>query len=139
MIIGAADDADMINDPFPYKDLTYKIRGILFKIQNDLGTKFQEKHFHKAVAVQLSLNNLYFEQEVPVTISYEGIKLGTLRLDFIVERINGLELKTVDRLTSEHLKQVLRYSESLQLPIILIVNFRIRPLQIIRVINSKYL
>lgn len=126
-------------DNFPHKELTYKIRGILFQVQNDLGTKFQEKHYQKAVAAQLKLNKLEFKKEAPALIDYYGQTLGNFRIDFMIENTVGLELKTTDRLTSEHRQQALRYIEALRIPIILIANFRIRPLQIIRVVNSNYL
>lgn len=29
-----------------YKDLSYKIVGVLFKVHNKLGTKYQEKYYH---------------------------------------------------------------------------------------------
>jgi GxxExxY protein len=135
----SADCADFMNSDFPYKELTYQIRGTLFQIQNDLGTKFQEKHYQKGAAALFEKSHLPFQREVPFEIIYQETKSGNGRLDFVVGRVIGLEFKTVDRLTAEHRQQAIRYAESLHLPVVLIANFRIRPLQIIRVINSKYL
>jgi len=129
------DDTDLEK----LNSLTYKIRGILFKIQNDLGTKFQEKHYVRALCSLLNKENLKYELEVPFDLIYNGIKLGSFRADIIIEKIILLELKTVDYLTQDHIKQTIRYLESLNLPIGYVVNFRIRPLQIKRLINTKHL
>ncbi|MBI2552671.1 UDP-N-acetylmuramate dehydrogenase [Candidatus Uhrbacteria bacterium] len=122
---------------FPHKELSYKIRGILFKVQNDLGTKMHEKHYQRAVSTLFDKQSIPYETEKPVKILYEEKDLGTVRLDLVVDGKIVLELKTTDRITAEHRKQLLRYLESTGLEVGYIVNFRVRPLQIMRVINSK--
>lgn len=119
--------------------LTYKIRGLIFKIQNDLGTKFQEKHYLKALCSILDKEEIKYKTEVPFSISYNNIILGQFRADIIIENKILLELKTTDRITNDHIKQTIRYLEALNIPIAYVVNFRIRPLQIKRIINSKAL
>ena len=32
-----------------YKDLTYELRGIFYEIRNELGNKFQEKHYCRSL------------------------------------------------------------------------------------------
>lgn len=129
--------ADNADKKFPLKDICYKIRGILFKIQNDLGTKFQEKHYSRALCSILSEQNIKYKTEVPFTIIYNGLLLGKFRADMVIENVILLELKTVDYLTTNHFKQTLRYLQALNLPVGYVVNFRIRPLQIKRIINTK--
>ena len=129
----SADDADN----FLLEDLTYKIRGIIFKVQNDLGTKFQEKHYLKALCSIFDQKDVKYQTEVPFSISYNNTLLGQFRADIIIENKVLLELKVTDRITNDHVKQTIRYLESLNLPIAYVVNFRIRPLQIKRIINSK--
>ena len=130
----STDDAD---DSFPLKDLSYKIRGLIFKIQNDLGTKFQEKHYLKALCSILDKESVQYQIEVPFSIKYNDTVLGHFRADMVVENKILLELKTTDFITNDHIKQTIRYLEALNLPIAYVVNFRIRPLQIKRIINSK--
>lgn len=120
-------------------ELSFNVRGILFKIQNDLGTKFQEKHYLKALGALLDLEKIKYKTEVPFSISYGGIKLGDFRADIVIENLILLELKTTDYLTKDHLKQTVRYLEALNLPLAYVVNFRIRPLQIKRLFNSSAL
>ena len=130
----STDDAD---DNFPLKDLSYKIQGLIFKIQNDLGTKFQEKHYSKALCSILDKESVQYQTEVPFSIKYNDTILGNFRADIIIENKVLLELKVTDRITTDHIKQTIRYLEALNLPIAYVVNFRIRPLQIKRIVNSK--
>lgn len=134
-----ATPADSTDKGFPLKELSYTIRGLLFKIQNDIGTKFQEKHYLRALCALLDKLQIPYQIEVPFTLTYNGIILGKFRADIIIAQAILLELKVVDYLTTDHFKQTLRYLESLNLPIGYVVNFRKRPLDIRRIVNSKAL
>lgn len=130
-----ADSADAIS----LNDLSFKIRGLLFKLQNDLGTKFQEKHYQRALCTLLDGEKIFYQTEVPFTLKYKNNPLGSFRADMIIAKTVLFELKTVDYLTGDHIQQTLRYLESLSLPLAYVVNFRKRPLEIKRLINSKAL
>ncbi len=118
-----------------YKDLSFRLNGILFAVQNKLGTKFQEKHYLKAVCAYLDAENISYATEVPLQVEINGIIIGKFRADLIVENTILAELKVTDRLTIDHKMQMLRYLEALNLRLGLLINFRIRPLQIWRVPN----
>lgn len=118
-----------------YKELSYQLNGIFFEVQNKLGTKFQEKHYLKAVCSLLENHKIPFRIEVPFQVKFNGKLLGSFRADLIVDNKILVEFKTTDRLTSDHRQQLLRYLEALNLKLALLVNFRIRPLQIWRVVN----
>lgn len=49
-----------------YPDLSYKIVGILFKVQNELGNKYQEKYYQRAIEVELKNQNIKYSKEIPV-------------------------------------------------------------------------
>lgn len=118
-----------------YKELSYVVNGILFEVQNKLGTKFQEKHYVKAVCALLKQKSIPFLLEVPFTITFEGEKLGKFKVDMIIDKKILVEFKATDRLTNDHRQQMLRYLKSLNYKLGLLVNFRTRPLQIWRVAN----
>jgi GxxExxY protein len=46
---------------------------------------------------------LVFARELEMTIHYEGIEVGTRRVDFLVENIIMVELKAVAKLEDAHL------------------------------------
>jgi hypothetical protein len=41
-----------------YPKLSYVIMGILFEVHNKLGTKYQEKHYQKAIEIKLKELNI---------------------------------------------------------------------------------
>lgn len=118
-----------------HKELSYKLNGIFFAVQNKLGTKFQEKHYFKAVCSLLKEENLPHQTEVGFQIKFNDEILGSFRADLIVDNKILVELKTTDYLTSDHKQQLLRYLDALNLKLALLVNFRTRPLQIWRLVN----
>ncbi|MBU2542876.1 GxxExxY protein [Patescibacteria group bacterium] len=118
-----------------YKDLSYVINGICYKVQNKLGTKFQEKHYVRAVCALMHKEGIAFVVEVPFTVTFEGEFMGKFRADMIVDNKILIEFKTVPFLTDEHKQQTIRYLKALDLRLGLIINFRVYPLQIIRVPN----
>jgi GxxExxY protein len=71
MITQMATPADCADTDFPLKELTYKIRGILFQVQNDLGTKFQEKHYCRGLVSLFKQNGIPFKEQVPVKVFYK--------------------------------------------------------------------
>ncbi len=118
-----------------YKDLSFQLNGILFTTQNKLGTKFQEKHYSKAVCAYLDEQHIPYKTELPFEVKINNTVIGKFRADLIVDNKILIELKVTDRLTIDHKMQMLRYLEALDLKLGLLVNFRIRPLQIWRVTN----
>lgn len=120
-----------------YKEDCKEIYGLLFKVQNGLGTNFQEKHYQRAFEELLIKNNIPYKKEAPIKVKYEQKTIGNFLADFIIKDKILLEFKCVPRITNDHLKQVLRYIQSLNLKLGLIINFRIYPLKPLRVLNSK--
>ena len=120
-----------------YKEDCKEIYGLLFKVQNDLGTNFQEKHYQKAFEGLLIKNNIPYKKEAPIKVEYEQKIIGNFLTDFVIKDKILLEFKCVPRITDDHLKQVLRYIQALDLKLGLIINFRIHPLKPLRVLNSK--
>ncbi|HEX7586052.1 MAG TPA: GxxExxY protein, partial [Patescibacteria group bacterium] len=52
-------------DKLIYKDLSYKIVGILFEVYNKLGYGYREKYYEKAIAEYLSKEKVKFKTQVP--------------------------------------------------------------------------
>jgi GxxExxY protein len=125
----------MSNLIFP--ELSYKLSGIFFEVQNKLGTKFQEKHYVKAVASLLKSCNIPFELEVSCALKFHQEVLGSFKVDMTVDDKILIEFKATDRLTLAHKQQMIRYLDCLDMRLGILVNFRVRPLQIMRVTKSK--
>ncbi len=52
----------MHSDKLLYKDLTYKIIGILFKVHKTLGCGFPEKVYQRAIEIELNEQKIPYEK-----------------------------------------------------------------------------
>ncbi|MFQ5328416.1 MAG: GxxExxY protein [Thermodesulfobacteriota bacterium] len=76
----------------------------------ELGPGLLESVYEVILAHQLRERGLSVECQVPVAIEFHGVKLNEgFRADIIVENKVILELKSVERATKAHKKQVLTY------------------------------
>ena len=120
--------------------LSYEVMSVLFKVHNKLGNRLQEKHYQKAIEEELKSRNIQFEKEKRVDILYEGKKIGTYFLDFVVEKKIVVETKTIPKVTKLDSDQLMSYLRQLQVKLGIIANFRTQRLAYRRVILSeKYL
>jgi GxxExxY protein len=90
------------------------------------------------MAIELEKQGLKFAREMEMTIYYEGIDIGTRRVDFFVEDLIMVELKAVSKLEDNHLAQAINYCEAYNLPIGLLINFGAKSLEFKRVYNTKH-
>lgn len=123
------------NEKVIYKELSYKIVGILFKIHSELGNRYQEKYYQRAVEIELKRTGIKFKKEIMVNLEYCGEKIGRYFIDFVIENKIALELKTVPRLGRNDFKQLFAYLKSTGLKLGIIANFRTEKLSFRRVLN----
>lgn len=71
---------------FKYSELTHKIIGCAMKVYNTLGNGFQEKIYQRALAIEMTKQDLKCTQEFEMRIYYESILLGTRRVDFLLKK-----------------------------------------------------
>lgn len=119
-------------------ELSYKIIEILFKVHNELGSSLLEKYDQRAVAKELSRQNIRFIQELAIDLDYQGISIGRYKLDFIVEGKIILELKANKFTDPRFFKQVLTYLKTTHLPLAVLANFRRKRLDYRRIVNSEF-
>ncbi len=120
-------------------DISYKIRGAIYKVYNELGPGLLESIYESAMLYQLTKDGLTVKSQVPIDIIYDGIKLPVnYRLDLIVEDKIILELKSVEELRDVYLKQLLTYLKLKKLHLGILVNFNVTNINkgIIRVVNG---
>jgi GxxExxY protein len=121
-----------------YEALTHKIIGCAMKVHSTLGNGFQEVIYQRALAIEMQKNKLEFQKEMEMKIFYEGIDIGTRRVDFFVAEFIMVELKAVIRLEDVHLAQAMNYCKSYNLPIGLLINFGSKSLEYKRVYNVNH-
>lgn len=121
-----------------YEDITRKIIGCAMKVHSTLGNGFQEVIYQRALAIEFDKQGVDFQREMEMNIYYEGINIGTRRVDFFVNDIIMVELKAVIKLEDVHLAQAMNYCQAYHLPIGLLINFGSKSLEFKRVYNLNH-
>jgi GxxExxY protein len=120
-----------------YKELTEKIIGCAMRVHSTLGNGFQEVIYQRCMAIEMEQAGLGFARELEMTIYYNGIDVGTRRVDFLVEECIMVELKALINLEDVHLAQAMNYVEAYRSEVGLLINFGAKSLQFKRVHNNK--
>lgn len=121
-----------------HEDLTHKIIGCAMKVHSTLGNGFQEVIYQRALAIEMEKKGLGFKREMEMSIFYDGIDIGTRRVDFFVEEFIMVELKALIKLEEVHLAQAMNYCQAYNLPIGLLINFGSKSLEFKRVYNLNH-
>jgi GxxExxY protein len=121
-----------------HEEITHKIIGYAMKVHGTLGNGFQEVIYQRALAIEMEKQGLDFQRELEMSIYYEGIDIGTRRVDFFVEGNIMVELKALTKLEDVHLAQAMNYCQAYNLPIGLLINFGAKSLEFKRVYNVNH-
>ncbi len=105
-------------------DVSYKIRGAIFKVYNNLGPGLLESVYEAAMIYELRKEGLEIKSQVPLPAAYEDefLDIG-FRIDLLVEDLVIVEIKSVEALHEVHHKQVLTYLKLSNKKLALLVNF----------------
>jgi GxxExxY protein len=79
-----------------------------------------------------------YERAFDMAIYYMNEKIGSRRVDFLVEQKINVELKAQVKLEDGHLAQAMNYLEVYNLEIGLLINFGSKRLAFNRFTNKKY-
>lgn len=127
----------MTSNNLKYADLTKNIIGSAMKVHRILGNGFQEVIYQRALAIEFEKNNICFSREQEMSIFYNGVHIGTRRVDFFVDDKIMVELKAIAQLEDVHLAQAINYLEAYNLETGLLINFGARSLDFKRIFNTK--
>ena len=122
------------NRNYLYSDLTEKIIKAALKVHRQLGPGFIEKLYQRALEIELTNNKIKVEREKLLKLTYEGVNIGSDKVDFMVEEKVLVELKAVSELSSVHRAQLISYLKASKLRVGLLINFAQIKLQVKRVI-----
>lgn len=105
--------------------LTEQIIGAAIEVHRDLGPGLLESAYQKALAHELALRQLAFEEQKLCSVRYKDLLIeDAYRLDFLVGGKVVIELKALDALLDVHEAQVLTYLRFSSCRIGLLFNFR---------------
>ena len=111
-------------------EISYKIRGAIFKVYNALGPGLLESAYEAVLAYELNKQGLEVKTQVPLPLIYEEVKLDVgYRIDILVEDKVVIEIKSVEAISEVHHKQVITYLKLSELKLGLLVNFNCEDIQ----------
>jgi GxxExxY protein len=104
--------------------LTEQIIGAAIEVHRELGPGLLESAYQRAMAYELTLKGIAFEEQKLCPIKYKDLLIeDAYRLDFLVSGLVVVELKTVDSLLDVHEAQVLTYLKFTGCHLGLLLNF----------------
>jgi GxxExxY protein len=127
----------MIDETYKYSEMTGQIIGLAMEVHKHLGNGFQEMIYQRALEFEFTKNQVKFDREFKMPIIYKGEKIGTRRVDFLINKIISVEIKAVIQIEPVHLAQAMNYLEAYNLEVGLLLNFGAQSLQIKRLLNRK--
>lgn len=108
------------------------------EVHSFLGNGFQEVIYQRALSYELDLRNINHVRELEMEVNYKDIRVGTRRVDFLIEDKISVEIKATTRLEPVHLAQAINYLEAYNLQIGMLINFGETELKFHRLENKKY-
>jgi GxxExxY protein len=115
-------------------ELTEKILGAAFKVQNTLGAGFLEKVYENALSIELRGCGLAVESQKAFPVRYEGAIVGDYQADLVVSAKVVIECKAVNSLDPVREAQLINYLKASGLRVGLLINFARPKLQYRRIV-----
>jgi len=120
-------------------EISYDIRGAVFKVYNTLGPGLLESIYEHALIYELINSGHDVKNQVGIKVKYldNPLELG-FRLDILVDDCVIIEVKSVDQLADIHHKQLLSYLKLTNIRLGILVNFNTTEIDksIIRIVNN---
>jgi len=105
-------------------EITFLIRGAIFKVYNALGPGLLESSYEAALGYELLKSGLLVEHQIGLPLVYEELKMEIgYRIDLLIEKKVIVEIKSVESLAEVHYKQIVTYLRLSGLKVGLLVNF----------------
>lgn len=128
----------MINEQYRHSGITSKIIGCAMNVHKTLGRGFQEVIYQRALEIELREAKVPFKREFVMPIFYKDMRIGTRRVDFLIDDTISVELKARTKLEDVHFAQAINYLEVYNLEVGLLINFGENSLNFKRLTNKKY-
>jgi GxxExxY protein len=109
--------------------ITERIIGCAIEVHRVLRCGLFEAVYRSALAIELDASGLSYVREVSVPAMYKGRLLGSYRIDFIVEDLVIVEVKSVERMNPVFQTQVITYLGMTSKRVGLLINFNSRLLK----------
>lgn len=125
---------DMEESKLLFAEDTREVIGAAMEVLNVLGHGLLEKPYENALAVELRLRGISFEQQPQYDVMYKDVRVGFYVPDLIVRDRIVVDTKTIDRIGDHEKGQMLNYLGLTGLRVGLVLNFKRAKLEWDRVI-----
>jgi iron complex transport system substrate-binding protein len=106
------------------EEISREVVDSAFHIYRELGPGLLESVYEIVLARALSKRGLFVERRKPIRFEFDGIRFDNAFLaDLVVEQTLVVEVKSLERLSPVHPKQLLTYLRIMKLPLGLLLNF----------------
>jgi GxxExxY protein len=112
-----------------YKELSYAVVGAAMEVHRILGPGYLEAVYQAALAHELTLRGINFEQFKRLPVTYKSVSVGDYEADFVVEDKIILEIKAVSTWHPKHEAQAINYLTATGLRLAILLNFGADSLQ----------
>lgn len=139
------DDSDVLGsrrsfdgtkrNPVLYPELSHSIIGAAMQVINVLKPGLDEKHYENALVVELKKRGHFIEQQRRFDVVYEGVLVGTLVPDLLVDGLVVVDPKVVADFSETHVAQMLGYLTITQFKLAILLNFKQVHLQYKRIVR----
>lgn len=103
-----------------------KTIGCAIEVHKTLGPGLLESVYEQCLARELAAAGLTFQRQRRLPLRYRDLELdAACRVDFVIDGILLIEVKSVEQLLSVHTAQVLTYLKLLDLHDGLLINFNV--------------
>lgn len=130
-------DKKRISTELIHAETTYKIRGAIFNVYNELGFGHKEQVYQKAIAAEFKEMKLSYKREESLDVKYKNEVVGNYRPDFIIDNKVILELKSVEYMPKSYETQLIHYLKTTGFQLGLLVNFGSPKLIIKRLLRTR--
>lgn len=111
----------------PEDKLSNLIIGAAIEVHKNLGAGLLESAYEACLAYEFTERGIPFEQQKPLPVVYKGNKLECgYRLDFVIDNLVIVELKSVSMFNPVHEAQVITYLKLSKLKLGMLLNFNVR-------------
>jgi GxxExxY protein len=104
-------------------DITGEIIAAFYAVYHELGYGFLESVYVRAMAIELFQRRMEVAREVPVTVFYKGVTVGTFRADLVVADRVIVAIKAGEQAVDSDRAQLLNYLRSSGREVGLVLHF----------------
>ena len=133
------DETVRVNEPecgYQFEPLSQRVIGAALAVHKQLGPGFREDVYENVLCMEFDKRGLQYQQQLDITVRYDGAPVGTHTLDLLVEGSLVVELKAVFALADVHYAHLTAYLRAADVRVGLLLNFGQLPLGIKRLVNT---